>query len=70
MRHTTFGNRFGRHGSTSVLGMLVVGAFLVLGGAAQAQAPDVTFAKDVASILQEKCEACHRTGQMAPMSLT
>lgn len=70
MRHTKFGNRFGRHGSTSVLGMLVVGAFLVLGGAAQAQAPDVTFAKDVASILQEKCEACHRTGQMAPMSLT
>ena len=70
MRHTTFGNRFGRHGSTSVLGMLVVGAFLVLGGVAQAQAPDVTFAKDVASILQEKCEACHRTGQMAPMSLT
>ena len=70
MRHTTFGNRFGRHGSTSVLGMLVVGAFLVLGGAAQAQATDVTFAKDVASILQEKCEACHRTGQMAPMSLT
>ena len=70
MRHTTFGNWFGRYGSTSVLGMLVVGAFLVLGGAAQAQAPDVTFAKDVASILQEKCEACHRTGQMAPMSLT
>ena len=50
--------------------MLVLGAILVLGGAAQAQAPDVTFAKDVASILQEKCEACHRTGQMAPMSLT
>ena len=70
MRHTTFGNWFGRYGSTSVLGMLVVGAFLVVGGAAQAQVPDVTFAKDVASILQEKCEACHRTGQMAPMSLT
>lgn len=72
MRHTRFGSGFGRgrHGSTSVLGMLVVGAFLVLGGVAQAQAPDVTFAKDVASILQEKCEACHRTGQMAPMSLT
>ena len=30
----------------------------------------MTYAKDVASILQEKCEACHRTGQMAPMSLT
>jgi len=28
-----------------------------------------TFAKDVAPILQEKCQACHRAGQMAPMSL-
>jgi hypothetical protein len=28
-----------------------------------------TFAKDVASIFQEKCEACHRTGSIAPMSL-
>ena len=28
-----------------------------------------TFAKDVAPILQEKCEACHRVGSMAPMSL-
>src|ERR1700720_4776415 len=28
-----------------------------------------TFAKDVAPILQEKCEACHRNGSMAPMSL-
>ena len=51
-------------------GVLVVGGFLVLAGAALAQEADVTFAKDVATILQEKCEACHRTGQMAPMSLT
>src|SRR5689334_9511129 len=28
-----------------------------------------TFAKDVAPILQEKCQACHRAGSMAPMSL-
>ena len=28
-----------------------------------------TFAKDVAPILQEKCQPCHRPGQMAPMSL-
>jgi hypothetical protein len=28
-----------------------------------------TFAKDVAPILQEKCQECHRTGSMAPMSL-
>ena len=29
----------------------------------------VTFSKDVAPILQEKCQDCHRTGSMAPMSL-
>jgi hypothetical protein len=29
----------------------------------------VTFSKDVARIFQEKCQNCHRTGQMAPMSL-
>jgi hypothetical protein len=28
-----------------------------------------TFAKDVAPILQEKCQACHREGSIAPMSL-
>jgi len=28
-----------------------------------------TFSKDIAPIFQEKCEACHRTGSMAPMSL-
>ncbi len=29
----------------------------------------VTFAKDVAPILQEKCQGCHRVGSIAPMSL-
>src|SRR5207244_9870245 len=28
-----------------------------------------TFAKDIAPILQEKCEECHRKGTAAPMSL-
>jgi hypothetical protein len=28
-----------------------------------------TFTKDIAPILQEKCQECHRPGQMAPMSL-
>ena len=28
-----------------------------------------TFTKDVASILQEKCQSCHRPGYIAPMSL-
>ena len=29
----------------------------------------ITFTKDVAPILQDKCEVCHRPGEMAPMSL-
>ena len=29
----------------------------------------VTFTEDVAPILQEKCQECHRAGSMAPMSL-
>jgi len=35
-------------------------------GAADRQ---VTFAKDVAPILQERCQECHHKGSMAPMSL-
>jgi hypothetical protein len=53
--------------------MLVVGAAVVVitititGQASAPQAP-VTFAKDVAPILQRSCQSCHRPGQMAPMS--
>ncbi len=34
-----------------------------------AELPKPTFAKDIVPIFQEKCEACHRKGSMAPMSL-
>jgi hypothetical protein len=48
-------------------------SLLALGVATLASAADtakpVTFAKDVAPILQEKCQNCHRVGQIAPMSL-
>jgi hypothetical protein len=37
--------------------------------AADAPKPAPTFTKDVAPIFQEKCEACHRPGSIAPMSL-
>jgi hypothetical protein len=52
----------------------VVGCGVVLGLATVAQAADaqkkiVTFTKDVAPILQEKCQSCHRPGTVAPMSL-
>jgi len=54
------------------VGLLAAGAFVTLSDpsrAAESAAKPVTFAKDVAPILQEKCEACHRKGSMAPMSL-
>jgi hypothetical protein len=36
---------------------------------AQASAAQVTFTKDVAPILQNRCQVCHRPGTFAPMSL-
>ncbi len=50
--------------SAIVLGGISASAF----GAESAPAR-VTFTKDVLPILQEKCQECHRAGQMAPMSL-
>src|SRR5690349_5782338 len=32
-------------------------------------APDVTFTKDIAPILQRSCQNCHRPGSVAPMPL-
>jgi hypothetical protein len=37
---------------------------------AQSARPAPTWAKDVAPIFQEKCQTCHRVGQMGPMPLT
>ncbi|MBZ5608647.1 MAG: hypothetical protein LAP38_10335 [Acidobacteriia bacterium] len=41
----------------------------MLGMAADAPAPSVTFAKEVSRIFQQKCNECHRPGTAAPMSL-
>ncbi len=52
------------------VGVLAVGALLVLPSVARAaEARKVTFAKDVAPILQSKCISCHEPGSIAPMSL-
>jgi len=52
---------------------LILGALLALPMGAAAQTPaterPVTFAKDIAPILQQNCQVCHRPGSMAPMSL-
>ena len=61
--------------SAGALAVLVAVAVLVVQTGASAQAPaqaasgGVTFARDVAPILQKSCQSCHRPGQMAPMSL-
>jgi hypothetical protein len=46
-----------------------VGVLLIVPAAAPAQDAQVTFAKDVAPIIQAKCENCHRPGTSAPMAL-
>ncbi|HWW83483.1 MAG TPA: cytochrome c [Vicinamibacterales bacterium] len=53
------------------LSTLAVGAILVVPSLAMSAEPSKapTFTKDVAPIFQEKCEACHRPDNMAPMSL-
>jgi hypothetical protein len=51
---------------------LAAGAWLALctpSVAAELTTGSVTFTKDIAPIFQEKCQNCHRKGEMAPMSL-
>ena len=51
-------------------GVFVASVWLASPAAAQApSASQVTFTKDIAPILQRSCVACHRSGEMAPMSL-
>ena len=58
---------FGLALSIAVLAIPAVGRAQAAANGAASQ--PVTFAKDVAPILQEHCQTCHRSGAMAPMSL-
>ena len=55
------------------LGVLVVATTVALMVPASVNAAEEdavpTFTKDIAPIFQAKCEACHRPGSIAPMSL-
>jgi len=48
--------------------LMAIAAVTVMSTAAVAQ-EQTTFSKDVAPILQEHCQVCHRAGMSAPMSL-
>jgi hypothetical protein len=48
---------------------LALSAILVVPAAAADLPREVTFTKDIAPILQARCQECHRKGSMAPMSL-
>src|SRR6266851_3883388 len=48
--------------------LMAITAVTVMSAAAMAQG-QVTFTKDVAPILEERCQVCHRAGTFAPMSL-
>src|SRR5215470_12454392 len=48
---------------------MLAGFVFVLFAAAQVPQTPVTFARDVAPILQRNCQVCHRPGAIAPMSL-
>ena len=49
---------------------LIVGSFAVVASAHAAPATAPTFTKDVAPIVFNNCAACHRAGEVAPMTLT
>ena len=61
-----------KNGTWKHLGALMLAAGAVAAAPALATAAEEavpTFTKDVAPIFQAKCEACHRPGSIAPMSL-
>jgi hypothetical protein len=51
-----------------ILRAVVIVVGVLVGVAATAQSPTVSFHKDVEPILQKNCQTCHRPGQVAPMS--
>src|ERR1700740_3497530 len=65
------GGIMSRRGRWGLMAFPVFAAVVAL--AAPALAPDpvkqVTFSKDVAPILQAKCQECHQPNSIAPMSL-
>src|SRR5437763_2995859 len=62
------GGRTTREGAFALAAFLGVSTIATIATGAEVLQP-VTFAKDVAPILQKKCQDCHQPGSIAPMSL-
>ena len=58
-----------RIGLTCIATLVGVAAMSTLGMAADPTTRPATFSRDVAPILQEKCQQCHQPNSIAPMSL-
>jgi hypothetical protein len=54
---------------TSIITLLVLLSITFATAAGQLSSGPPTFYKDVLPILQDHCQSCHRTGEVAPMSL-
>ena len=68
MRNTVAACGFGVRAAV-MLAFIGVAAAPTPASAADAGKKNITFAKDVAPILQQKCQVCHHPGAMGPMSL-
>lgn len=53
----------------ALLSIITFGVMAMVASPAVAQDAEVTYARDVAPILQEKCQICHQPNSVAPMSL-
>src|SRR5205814_4138507 len=56
--------------SVRLVRALLIAAGVVAGGTATADTPAVTFSRDVAPLLQQHCQECHRPGGAAPFALS
>lgn len=65
-----FANPIRHSGLAAIAGLAsIMSTTPVAAGQAGAAAPAVTFARDVAPLLQKHCQECHRPGAIGPMSL-
>ena len=51
------------------ISILMIATWFVLDFGSEVGAKESTFTKDIAPILQNHCERCHRPGSIAPMPL-